>query len=132
MYKTEGTETSGQMMPIAYTNVGLIFKALEPIIGEMNFYRAFILFDIIIFLFSAILFYFIIKNKMNTKIDFLIGIVVTIIYMLGYPLNNLLSGFYYLGIGCLAINGILYVLKQKENKNMVILSLLNVTLILSY
>lgn len=132
LYKTEGTETSGQMMPIAYTNVGLIFKTLEPIIGEMNFYRAFILFDIIIFLASAILFYFIIKNKMNTKIDFLIGIVVTIIYMLGYPLNNLLSGFYYLGIGCLAINGILYVLKQKENKNIVTLSLLNVTLILSY
>ena len=132
LYKTEGTETAGQMMPIAYTNVGLIFKTLEPIIGEMNFYRAFILFDIIIFLASAILFYFIIKNKMNTKIDFLIGIVVTIIYMLGYPLNNLLSGFYYLGIGCLAINGILYVLKQKENKNIVTLSLLNVTLILSY
>lgn len=132
LYKTEGTETSGQMMPIAYTNVGLIFKTLEPIIGEMNFYRAFILFDIIIFLASAILFYFIIKNKINTKTDFLIGVLVTIIYMLGYPLNNLLSGFYYLGIGCLAINGILYILKQKENNNMITLSLLNVTLILSY
>lgn len=132
LYKTEGTESPTQMMPVAYTNVGLTFKALEPIIGEMNFYKIFILFDITIFLFSAILFYFIIKDKITTKIHTLIGLVITIIYLVGYPLNNLLSGFYYLGVGCLSINGILYILKHKEYNKRITLALLNTTLILSY
>lgn len=132
LYKTEGTESPTQMMPVAYTNVGLIFKALEPIVGEMNFYKIFILFDITIFLFSAILFYFIIKDKITTKIHILIGLLVTIIYLVGYPLNNLLSGFYYLGVGCLSINGILYILKHKEYNKRITLALLNTTLILSY
>lgn len=132
LYKTEGTESPTQMMPVAYTNVGLTFKALEPIIGEMNFYKIFILFDITIFLFSAILFYFIIKDKITTKIHTLIGLAITIIYLVGYPLNNLLSGFYYLGVGCLSINGILYILKHKEYNKRITLALLNTTLILSY
>ena len=132
LYKTEGTESPTQMMPVAYTNVGLTFKALEPIIREMNFYKIFILFDITIFLFSAILFHFIIKDKITTKIHTLIGLAITIIYLVGYPLNNLLSGFYYLGVGCLSINGILYILKHKEYNKRITLALLNTTLILSY
>lgn len=132
LYKTEGTESPTQMMPVAYTNVGLTFKALEPIVGEMNFYKIFILFDITIFLFSAVLFYFIIKDKITTKIHILFGLVITIIYLVGYPLNNLLSGFYYLGVGCLSINGILYILKHKEYNKRITLALLNTTLILSY
>lgn len=132
LYKTEGTETGKQMMPVAYTNVGLAFKALEPIIGEMNFYKVFEIFDIIVFLFSAILFYYIIKNITTTKFDILISLVITIIYLVGYPLNNLLSGFYYLGVGCLSINGILYILKNKEYNKRITLALLNTTLILSY
>lgn len=132
LYKTEGTETATQMMPVAYVNVGLTFKALEPIIGEMNFYKVFIIFDILIFLTSALTFYFIIKNKANNKIQILLAIVITIIYLLGYPLNNLLSGFYYLGVGCLSINAILYVLGQKEYKRRLVLSLLNTAIILSY
>ena len=132
LYKTQGTETGAQMMPVAYANVGLLFKALEPIVGEMSFYKIFILFDITIFLFSAILFYFIIKDKITTKIHILIGLVITMIYLVGYPLNNLLSGFYYLGVGCLSINGILYILKHKEYNKRITLALLNTTLILSY
>ena len=132
LYKTEGTETATQMMPVAYVNVGLAFKALEPIIGEMNFYKIFIIFDMLVFLTSALTFYFIIKNKVKSKIQLILAIIVTIIYLLGYPLNNLLSGFYYLGVGCLSINAILYVLGQKEYKKRLILSLLNTTIILSY
>lgn len=133
--KTENTETSNQMMPIAYVNVGILFKALSPIIGEMNLYKVFLFFDITIFCFSGVLFYFIIKDKIKNKWYLLLAVIITIIYLLGYPLNNLLSGFYYLGIGCLMINSILYmmiVIEQKIALKRVILFYLNTGLILSY
>lgn len=133
--KTQNTETFKQMMPMAYVNVGVLFKAFAPIIGEMNLYKIFLLFDIIIFCFSGILFYFIIKDKINTRWNTLIDIIITIIYLTGYPLNNLLNGFYYLGIGILFINAILYIMKLKnQNKGMerLQLALLNTGVILSY
>ena len=130
--KTEGTETAKQLMPIAYVNVGILFKAFEPVIGEMNFYKIFILFDIIILCFSIILFYYIIKDNIEKKSNLLLAVIVSIIYIIGYPLNNFLNGFYYLGVGCLAISSIIYILKQKEYNKIITLFFLNTTLILSY
>lgn len=128
--KTEKTETPKQMMPMAYVNVGMLFKAFAPIVGEINLYKIFILFDITIFCFSALLFYFIIKDKIQSSWHFLFACTISIIYLIGYPLNNLLNGFYYLGIGCLFINAILYVMKYQDEK--IIIFLLNTGLILSY
>lgn len=134
--KTENTETAKEMMPIAYVNVGMLFKAFEPIVGQMNFYKIFLIFDITIFLFSAILFYFIIKEKIENKWHTIFAIILSIIYLCGYPLNNILNGFYYLGIGCLMANAILWLMLYKEKFNKIveriILFLLNTGLILSY
>lgn len=134
--KTENTETAKEMMPIAYVNVGMLFKAFEPIVGQMNFYKIFLIFDVAIFYFSAILFYFTIKSKIENKWHIIFATILTIIYLCGYPLNNILNGFYYLGIGCLIANGILWLMLSKEemNKNAkrIILSLLNMGVIFSY
>lgn len=133
--KTENTETATQMMPIAYVNVGILFKAFAPIIGKMNLYKIFLLFDSSIFCFNGILFYYILKRTIQNKWHLLLVASLTIIYLIGYPLNNLLSGFYYLGIGCLFINAILYYMTLQDNKTgmaRIILFLLNTGLILSY
>lgn len=134
--KTENTETAKEMMPMAYVNVGMLFKAFEPIVGQMNFYKIFLIFDVTIFLFSAILFYFIIKEKIENKWHTILAVILSIIYLCGYPLNNILNGFYYLGIGCLMANAILWLILYKEKFNKVleriILCLLNIGLILSY
>lgn len=137
LFQTENTETFKQMMPMAYVNIGILFKALAPIIGQMNFYRIFVLFDIVIFYFSGLLFYFILKKKENKKSYFILAIIISIIYLCGYPLNNLLAGFFYLGIGCLIINSILWLFsleKEEINKTTkrIILLLLNTGLIFSY
>jgi len=128
-------ETDRQMMPMAYINVGILFKVFAPLIGEVNLYKIFVLFDITIFSFSGILFCFILKEKIKGKWDLVLAVVMTILYLLGYPLNNLLSGFYYLGVGCLMINAILYILQlqmQSRNVKRSILFLVNTGLILSY
>jgi len=134
--KTENTETVKEMMPMAYVNVGMLFKAFEPIVGQMNFYRIFLIFDVTVFLFSAILFYYIIKEKIENKWHIVFAIILSVIYLCGYPLNNLLSGFYYLGIGCLMVSAILYFMLYKEEINKtterITLFLLNTGLILSY
>lgn len=134
--KTENTETAKEMMPIAYVNVGMLFKAFEPIVGQMNFYKIFLIFDVTIFYFSAILFYFTIKSKIENKWHLIFATILTIIYLCGYPLNNILNGFYYLGIGCLVANSILWLmlLKEEINKNAkrIILFLLNMGIIFSY
>ncbi len=135
LYKTENTETYHQMMPIAYVNVGILFKAFEPIIGYMSLYKIFLLFDITIFSFSGIIFYFIIKEKVNSKLNGVFSIAITTVYLLGYPLNNLLNGFYYLGIGCLTVNSIIYFIScSKQLKDIDILEefFLNFCLIFSY
>ena len=58
--------------------------------------------------------------------------IITIIYAIGYPLNNLLSGFHYLGVGCLAINAIIYLLSNKEQSKTLIMFFINMVVILSY
>lgn len=133
--KTQNTETYKEMMPMAYVNVGILFKVFAKLIGEINLYKIFLLFDIIIFSFTGILFYFIIKDKIKYKWHYLLAGSITVIYMIGYPLNSLLSGFYYLGIGCLIINAILYIMSLQEKKIKItnaILFLLNTGIILSY
>ncbi len=131
--KTQGTETTKQMIPIAYVNVGILFKTFAPFVGEINFYKIFLLFDSIVFCFSGILFYFIMKEKINKKWQIILGIIITIIYLIGYPLNNLLNGFYYLGIGCLMISGIIYIMTYiKDSNNILCKFLLNTGVIFSY
>lgn len=133
--QTQNTETFPQMMPMAYVNVGILFKAFAPFIQEINLYKIFLLFDSIVFCFSALLFYYIIKNKIENRWHTVFAFFITVIYLLGYPLNNLLNGFYYLGIGCLVINGILYYMLNIDCDNqmkILIRFLLNTGIIFSY
>ena len=65
--ETQGTQTYKQMLPMLYTNVGLMFKAFEPIVGVLNLYKIYIAFDIIIFLLIALTFYCILKKAIKSS-----------------------------------------------------------------
>ena len=65
--ETQGTQTYKQMLPMLYVNVGLAFKAFNPIIGEMNLYKIYIAFDIMIFWLIGITFYFIVRKAVKTS-----------------------------------------------------------------
>lgn len=138
LFKKNGPNvtTHSGFMPGAYTNVGIIFKILNPYIGTVELYKAYIIFEASVYLLIGIVFYMLLEKyckNINTKI---ISIIFGIIYVLGYPLNAWVSGFHYLMLGILYVQTTLYIVKEKEDINLgsalITTFLLNFGLILSY
>lgn len=114
----KNTDSSNAMMPGAYSNIGILFKVFAPWIGEMNLYQVFIGFDIFTLFLSGMLFFVTVKKYVKNNITYFLAGVVSVIYLLGYPLNNMLFGYFYLGIGVLVINGIIAIMQDwKEYPN---------------
>lgn len=135
---TEGTETGKQMMPLAYTNTGILFKVFEPFLGTVNLYKIFIICDLSIYLLNATLFYFIIKRYITQTWQYIIAGIVSIIYMIGYPLNSLICGFYYLSLCLMLINAVIIIIQNlkeesiKDSLKILLIALLNLGIISSY
>lgn len=112
----DNIETSNAMMPGAYSNIGILFKAFEPLIGEMNLYKVFIGFDILTLFISGLMFFVTVKKYAKNTLAYCIAGAVSIIYLLGYPLNNMLFGYFYLGIGVLVINAIVAIMQEYKQE----------------
>lgn len=112
LLKVENIETANAMMPGAYSNIGILFKIFAPLIGEMNLYNIFIGFDIFILFLSGMLFFVTIKKYVKNNITYVLAGIISIIYLLGYPLNNMLFGYFYLGLGVLCINAIIAIMQE--------------------
>ncbi len=80
----------------SYVNTGILFKICYPFVGYINLYAVYIAFDLIMLFMSGIIFYFLIRYICKEK-HFLLIIISSIIYLLGYPLNNMIFGFFYSG-----------------------------------
>jgi len=104
------------IMPASYVNCGFLIN----IFSGISSYTIFLVYDTIcLVLYSALflvtLFHVIDYNKKN----YLYMVLLTLLYTLAYPLNNLLFGFCYLGIGIMNINLIiLFIIWFKDNLNM--------------
>lgn len=108
----DNIKSSNAMMPGAYSNIGILFKTFAPWIGETNLYQVFIGFDIFALFLSGMMFFVTIKKYVKTTLTYFIAGALSIIYLLGYPLNNMLFGYFYLGIGVLAINAIVAIMQD--------------------
>lgn len=120
------------LMPGAYINTGIIFKIFSGIISETYFCQLFFVFDITIWYLSGILMYILLKNKNeNRKI---LAIVFSIIYMIAWPLNSLISGFSYLSLALNIIITLLIINKEKINKyhKLILIFLTNFGLMFTY
>ena len=116
-------------MPGAYINTGILFKIFSGIISETYFCQLYFIFDISIWFLSGILMYvFLSKNKK------IVPLIFSIIYMLGYPLNSLLSGFSYLSLALDIIIAILIVNREEIDKyyKIILMFLLNFGMFFSY
>lgn len=98
----------------SYTNLGIIFKFFSPFINANNFYNIYILYDIFTLFITAILFYYLVDNGKNNIVK-MIG---TIFFLTGYPLNNLLIGFFYVGHASCIIMTILLIIKELNNEKL--------------
>lgn len=125
-------------MPAAYVNTGLLFKAFSSFMTEMDFYKIFIAFDIFTLYLGGMLFFSLLLKKFKKSSTYLIGIIFTLIYTLGYPFNSLIFGFEYLNFGINTIIAILILapyLKDNGFKNIyivAIIALLTFSLFFSY
>lgn len=100
----------------SYINGGTFIRVLSFI----ESYKAFIIYDIFMYLISALLFFVTCLDKIKSnKKNILIIFILSFLYMLGYPLNNLLFGFSYLGIGVFMINLIFITINMLRNKELV-------------
>lgn len=140
-YKSDkllSAEEFKNVMPGLYINVGILFKVLSGLISEFYFYKILIIFDLFTLFMMGKMFYISINKYLKNKTEYVIGILFSTLYVIGYPLNNLLCGFFYLGLGVLIINTILYIMQTfdekivSHNQHMIALFLLNIGLFFSY
>lgn len=134
--KTEGTSISKQFMIGAYTNTGILFKVLEPFVGEMNLYKVFISFDIFLYLLLGLIMYSAVEKIIKGKKEIFISIIAIGLFMIGYPLNTLVFGYVYLQLGLIIIGAIITIyqnyLEEKNNFAYIMLFLFNFGLFFTY
>ncbi|MEE3343313.1 MAG: O-antigen polymerase [Bacilli bacterium] len=123
-------------MPASYINGGFFLKIFE----NYKPYKVFIIYDMLCLILSSLLFLStLIKLYQNKKNNYLYIFIISILYSISFPLNNLLYGFFYLGIGIMIINLIFITIKEINNNlnkniyiNLIILFILNLSLFFSY
>lgn len=76
--------------------------------SSIYYYKIFVLTDIAMYALSALLFYSLLASRAERIRYKLCAGFVTIVYMLGYPLNNMVFGFVYLGIGVSVIIALMH------------------------
>ena len=121
----------------SYTNVGILFKVFTPFIGKASLCNIYVICDLITIFISLILFY-ILVNISTKKTNKTFIFILSILYTLGYPLNNIIFGFFYSGHAVNIIISLLIMFKlyKKEYFSskcfVVILTIINITLFFTY
>ena len=121
----------------AYTNTGILFKIFAPFISEINIYRVFIAFDMLTFFLVGIAMYSLIEKLINTRLNFILSMLMIIFFIAGYPCLCHIYGYSYLQVGILIFAIIISVLQYYEtdfDKKIIygILALLNYGLFFTY
>lgn len=99
-------------------NLGTLMKVLLPITKTFGIYKSFIIFELLSFFLSGVLLYFIIRDDEKTNKKYLLTISFLFLYMLGYPLTNLLCGFHYWGLAIIIIESIILLIKEIDSNTL--------------
>lgn len=110
------TQTIGSMY-FQKMRDGLNLMFFTPFAGTLYYYKIFLAFQTFLFALSGITFWVLIGEELRSLPKKVIGLTLTIIYMLGYPLNNLLYGFTYWGTSILLITLIVFLFREYRNGN---------------
>lgn len=127
-----GAASEGQFT--THLLAALFMSVLCPFLGEGATFIAFAVSETFLFLLSGWGLYSVLRLIAN-KLNSLILCVIVLLYVLGYPLNNQIFGFSYLGFAVTVIASVLFILIDSSllawQRN-TILSLLMLLIILSY
>ena len=115
----------------SYVNSGLIMKALSNVVNEFDYYKIFIIFGLFILFMTGYIMYIAFIKFSNGKIP-LIAFLVSLLFLLGYPLNSMLYGYEYMSMGILLITSLLYVVQIYTNKEINIKQILTILFLLNF
>lgn len=100
----------------SYVNSGLIMKCFEGAIDEIYNYRIFIGFGIFILFMTGSMMYSTLEKFAKNNFGKIISLVVSLIFVMGYPLNSLLFGFEYMSLGLLVLCTLLHLVYYFEKE----------------
>ena len=119
----------------SYVNTGIFISIFSNFLPQMELYKLYIVFDMIILWLSILMFYIMLNSKTNLKRKIIIWIF-SYIYFLSYPLNSVLMGSAYLTLSLLLVTTILVVFINKQEMKSslfyLLLFVLNTALINTY
>ncbi len=116
----------------SYVNSGIIMQCLEGITDSISNYKIFIGFGIFILFMTGYIMYSTLEKftkKMGSKI---VALIVSLIYVMGYPLNSLLFGFEYLSLGILVLGTIVHMIYYFEKEELKFLFFVIIFALLSF
>lgn len=121
----------------ASVNLGTMIQVFET--TKSSHVIIFYTFEYLTMIFSVFAFYLTIAEKSKENLKCIICFVISMIYMLGYPLNNFIFGFHYLGLAVFISNMIIMIYEEmfeneKYSNILVLVSalILNFSLFTSY
>ncbi|NBH82429.1 hypothetical protein D7X88_05315 [bacterium C-53] len=86
-------------IPFMAINTGLWFEALYPFMHPYHDFKLIIRTDVAMIFMSSVMFWALIRNHLKSNIHIIIGIIATVLYTSGFPVNNMVFGTSYLGAG---------------------------------
>lgn len=141
MPNTQPDDVYGKMStrkPMSYVNSGLLMKMFSKNLEPISCYNIFVYFDLLTLILIGITMYTALKKYANNKEQGFWAFLITVICILGYPINSFLFGFEYLTMALLILVSILDFIYTFENDELkfsyivLIFSLLNFGLFCSY
>ena len=122
----------------SYVNSGLIMKALCKDLDSIECYNIFVCFGIFVLFLTGISLCCTMQKFANNKEKKLLALVISILCIMGYPLNSFLFGFEYMSMGLLIICTIIGIIEYFEKDvldskyTILIITLLNFGIFCSY
>lgn len=127
-----------RMMPSAYINTGIAMLVASDVIIDENQYIVYILFDLLMLFLIGAVFYTGSVNKENSIVKSILSLILSIAFILGYPLNSMIFGFAYLSLVILYIVTLIVLAPYIKNGEIteitkcVIFSIINFGIFFSY
>lgn len=104
----------------------LLDSFISTVMGQA---KVFVLMELVDLSLFGIIFYSIIRPLMNTKLDYILGNILTLMYVAGYPLYVVQFGFSYYGSAIILVEFIILVtIKYVQNRKLNWIILLNLSL----
>ncbi len=102
----------------ASLNNALLIEMLGAFTSVSSYYKIFVLADVLHLFLAGLMFFGVIRRYFKNTFLKVAGVITSIVYLLGYPLNSTIFGFIYLGMGVTIIAYLIVVTDEFVRDNM--------------